>query len=111
MLICALTQTDFENQKTKGRFLVTLSGPVLQNPSGVCIFFNILFPCPLYYYNVIYIIRYNAILEFTVSSYYMPICENLDKNCWDGCNKTQGQCDWCGQGNLLMGIANKTVQK
>ena len=42
-------------------------------------------------------------LEFGPDWYFpgmdaVAICENLDKNCWDGCNKTQGQCDWCGQG-------------
>ena len=26
------------------------------------------------------------------------VCERLEKDCWNGCNKAQGQCNWCGKG-------------
>ena len=49
-------------------------------------------------------------MEFLFPGMDAPaICNNLDKNCWDGCNKTQGQCDWCGQGTVYIYI--RTVSK
>ena len=30
--------------------------------------------------------------------FHEAVCERLEKDCWNGCNKTQGQCNWCGRG-------------
>ena len=28
---------------------------------------------------------------------YIPeFLKNVGEHCWDGCNKQQGKCDWCG---------------
>ena len=38
------------------------------------------------------------LIYFQDSSENEKICEKLGRDCWSGCNETQGQCDWCGEG-------------